>query len=160
MLAADLSYDLKDSIERYPSRARRESSLPDLSLGFYDVVFAWDRATGEGWAVSTGLPERDPELRLKRAEGRLEAHMERLRGATAHEIPAPAPRVAPAPLVSNFTREEYLRVVDRALEHIAAGDIYQVKILAQRFRLESAPRGPPTSIARFAPSRPRRSPPS
>jgi len=136
-LAGYLSYDLKDHIERYPSRARRESSLPDLSLGFYDVVFAWDRVTGEGWAVSTGLPERDPELRSKRAWGRLQTCMERLRGPVA----VTDTTTASAPLVSNFTREEYLRVVDRALEHIAAGDIYQVN-LAQRFRLESAPAAP------------------
>jgi para-aminobenzoate synthetase component 1 len=39
---------------------------------------------------------------------------------------------------SNFTRAEYLRMVERALEHIAAGDIYQVN-LAQRFLAEPAP---------------------
>src|SRR5258705_5297603 len=39
-LAGYLSYDLKDWIERYPSRAAREWPTPDLSLGFYDVVLA------------------------------------------------------------------------------------------------------------------------
>ena len=121
-LAGYLGYDLKDCIERYPGRARRESSLPDVSLGYYDVVFAWDRITGEGWAVSTGAPER------------LEAHL--AKAASGGDSIDPA--FSPGSLVSNFTRDEYLRVVERALEHIAAGDIYQVN-LAQRFRMESAP---------------------
>jgi para-aminobenzoate synthetase component 1 len=134
-----LSYDLKDALERYPSRARRESSLPDLSLGFHDVVFAWDRRSGTGSVVSTGLPERDPGLREKRAAMRLAAHLERV----AHEGAAGAEPAVPseASLTSNFTHEEYLRAVERALEHIAAGDIYQVN-LAQRFRLEPAPSAP------------------
>ena len=125
-LAGYLSYDLKDHIERYPGRARRESSLPDLSLGYYDVVFAWDRITGEGWAVSTGVPER------------LEAHLAKLEKDAGDVDPLPH---RPETLVSNFTREEYHRVVERALEYIAAGDIYQVN-LAQRFLLESAPPAP------------------
>ena len=134
-----LSYDLKDHLERYPSRARRESSLPDLSLGFYDVVLAWDRQRGAGWIVSSGLPERDPAARERRAAMRLAAHLERAgHGPSDLSVPAVPPA---AHLVSNFTREEYLRAVERALEHIAAGDIYQVN-LAQRFRVESAPSAP------------------
>jgi anthranilate synthase component 1 len=128
-----LSYDLKDHLERYPARARRESSLPDASLGFHDVVFAWDRRSDAGWVVSTGLPERDPGLRSIRADARLHAQLERLSST-------PPPEAAPdrrSPLVSNFTREEYQRVVERALEHIAAGDIYQV-VLSQRFEAEVA----------------------
>jgi len=39
---------------------------------------------------------------------------------------------------SDFTRDGYLRVVERALEHVAAGDIYQVN-LSQRFWVEPAP---------------------
>src|SRR5262249_38148599 len=128
-----LSYDLKDHLERYPSRARRESSLPDLSLGFYDVVFAWDRERGNGWAISTGLPERDPGARERRAAMRLAAHLERVE----NEIPDRSDRVMPGrtSVLSNFSREEYLIAVERALEPIAAGDIYQVN-LAQRFRVE------------------------
>jgi para-aminobenzoate synthetase component 1 len=130
-----LSYDLKDHLERYPARARHESSLPDLSLGFYDVVFAWDRASGAGWVISSGLPERVPGLRSSRADARLEMHLERV----TRDVEPERNEVAfeSTVLVSNFTRDEYLRVVDRALEHIAAGDIYQVN-LAQRFRVEWA----------------------
>jgi len=141
-LAGYLSYDLKDHLERYPSLARRESSLPDLSLGFYDVVFVWDRARDQGWIASTGLPESDPRLRSRRAEERLAAAMRHVgegwkgNGSPARESHPRSPRIE-----SNFTRHDYLRAVERALEHIAAGDIYQVN-LAQRFRVEPAPWAP------------------
>jgi para-aminobenzoate synthetase component 1 len=139
-LAGYLSYDLKDCLERYPGRARRESSLPDLSLGFYDVVFAWDRERGEGWAVSTGLSATGPGSREERAKAKLAAQWERIVEG-AREESSTAPGAAPPALQSNFTRDEYRRTVERALEHIAAGDIYQVN-LAQRFRLERSPSAP------------------
>ncbi len=165
-LAGYLGYDLKDWIERFPKKARREIDLPDLSLGFYDVVWAWNRVTGEAWVVSTGLPESDPGRRSTRAGARLSAQWEAIEasfgrgggvGANAPVHAEATPRRAPAhaegeaaaphdgtapPLdpraTSNFTRDGYLRMVDRALEHIAAGDIYQVN-LAQRFWVERAP---------------------
>jgi len=150
-LAGYLSYDLKDHLERYPRRARSELSFPDLSLGFYDVVWAWERGSGRGWALSTGLPERDGRSREERAEARLARQWERIVGSAGRrgsagdggtaEGATPArgresrtrPRIA-----SNFSREGYAGIVERALEHIAAGDIYQVN-LAQRFRVEPAP---------------------
>jgi para-aminobenzoate synthetase component 1 len=144
-LAGFLSYDLKDHLERYPRSAGSESSLPDLSLGFYDVVWAWDRESGRGWAVSTGLAERDPRSREERAEARLARQWGRIVGAPAAAAAsveaasaAAAVRPAGARITSNFTRDGYLRVVERALDHIAAGDIYQVN-LAQRFQVEPAP---------------------
>ncbi len=153
-LAGYVSYDMKDFLERYPSRARRDSSLPDLSLGFYDVVFAWDRERGEGWAVSSGLPERDPRSRAERAQERLAYQWQRVvegpqaAATPAGDAPPAAPGGPPPPRIrSNFTRDEYLRMVARALDHIGAGDIYQVN-LAQRVRVEpAAPPGaaPPAS---------------
>ena len=146
--AGYLSYDLKDELERYPGKARRESSLPDLSLGFYDVAWAWDRGSGRGWVVSTGLSEPDPRSREACAEARLTRQWERIVGASsAAGGAAPPARAAQAPplgaavpvrVESNFTRDGYCRVVERALAHIAAGDVYQVN-LAQRFQLTSAP---------------------
>jgi para-aminobenzoate synthetase component 1 len=145
-LAGFLAYELKDWIDRLPKRARREIDLPDLSLGFYDVVWAWNRWSGQAWVVSTGLSEPDPTRRAERGRIRLEAQWRKLE--TAHAAcaatDADPTRVSWALSAegsrfdSNFTRDEYLRMVERALEHIAAGDIYQVN-LAQRFRITPAP---------------------
>ncbi|MGE5176354.1 MAG: aminodeoxychorismate synthase component I [Hyphomicrobiales bacterium] len=151
-LAGYLAYDVKDWVERYPSRARREWTFPDLSLGFYDVVWAWKRSTGEGWVVSLGLPETEPAERERRAAARLDVQWRRIEDAQADGTDrakrdgsgntAASPTAAPAPRVtSNFTRDEYHRAVGRALEHVAAGDIYQVN-LAQRFLVEPAPAAP------------------
>ncbi|MGH7680391.1 MAG: aminodeoxychorismate synthase component I [Candidatus Eiseniibacteriota bacterium] len=127
-LAGYLAYDFKDWIERFPAKARRELDLPDLSLGYYDVAWAWNRATGEAWAVTLGDAARlDAQwASLEKALGESQTHV-------ASHNAAPPPRA-----VSNFTRDDYLRVVERALEHIAAGDIYQVN-LAQRFLVDPAP---------------------
>jgi len=167
-LAGYLSYDLKDWIERYPSRAVRESPVPDLSLGYYDVVWAWQRSTGKAWVVATGLPEPDPAWRATRAETRLEKQWQVVEeaigaggddggsgdggrdggsgdgGSDAGEPQARDPELAawlagpPAEVESNFTRATYRDLVTRALDHIAAGDVYQVN-LAQRFRVSPAP---------------------
>jgi len=144
-LAGYLSYDLKDWIERYPSRAAREWPTPDLSLGFYDVVWAWRRSTGEAWVVATGLPEADPARRAARATSRIEEQWRVVARAMAagngsERDPELAAWLAgpPAVVESNFTRASYHDLVERALEHIAAGDVYQVN-LAQRFRVSPAP---------------------
>ena len=144
-LAGYLSYDLKDWIERYPTRARSEWPIPDLSLGFYDVVWAWRRSTGEAWVVATGLSETDPKRRAARAAARLEEQwrvVESAIGDNAAQDRDPelaawlaGPRAA---VESNFTRTSYHELVERALDHIAAGDVYQVN-LAQRFRVTPAP---------------------
>ena len=136
-LAGYLAYELKDWIERYPQKAAREIDLPDLSLGFYDVVWAWNRGAGEAWCVSTGLPESDADIREARARERLLTQWRILETVESGDA-APHARAGRPSVVSNFTRETYLRMVERALQHIAAGDIYQVN-LAQRFHVDPAP---------------------
>ena len=153
-LAGSLAFDLKDLFERYPHRARREWPHPDLQLGFYDVVFAWRRKTGEAWVVSTGL-DGSGHPDEARAAGRLDAAWSRLSAAfdavpdwaaVLLVRPDEASWGAMTPIAtSNFTHDAYLRAVDRALKHIAEGNIYQVN-LSQRFWVEPAP--PPAALYR------------
>ena len=152
-LAGYLSYDLKDWIERYPSRAARDLDFPDLSLRFHDAVWAWRRSTGEGWVIATGLHGDERDLgespgaladRKARAASRLDQQWRVLEQGMRREANRPAmlnskPRSAGVPgITSTFTRPAYETMVSRALEYIAAGDIYQVN-LAQRFRVEPVP---------------------
>ncbi len=52
-------YDLCHHIERLPRPRRDEFQTPDLAVGFYDWVVAFDHAERRAWIVSTGLPESD-----------------------------------------------------------------------------------------------------
>jgi para-aminobenzoate synthetase component 1 len=118
-----------------------EFKIPPLAVGLYDVVFAFDHEQRSAWLISQGWPESDSAARRDRAEARARFFLGAL-AATRNIVP-PLPSESPceilAPqhatgieqLTSNFSRAEYLQTVRRAIDYIAAGDVYQVN-LSQR----------------------------
>jgi len=126
------SYDLCQLLERLPSLAREDVPLPDCCLGFYDVVVAMDHLEKRAFISSSGWPESETPERLARARRRLEETKARLQGFSSPVMPMVSAGERQTALCCNFTRESYLRAVNRAKEYIAAGDIYQVN-LSQRF---------------------------
>lgn len=156
--AGYIGYEFGRTLERMPESRYDDLNLPDVALGLYDWVIAWDHAANRAWVLSTGIPERDPAARSTRAEGRLEGVLDCLRGNRPHP-PTPAwpawpPSPDPAPsypvdeprlvsasrLRSSFTRDAYIETVSRVRDYIAAGDIFQAN-LSQRFeaRLPESP---------------------
>jgi para-aminobenzoate synthetase component 1 len=146
------SYELCHHIEVLP-RPTHGSAGPDLAVGIYDWVVAFDHATEQAWLISTGYPEADPRRRRQRARQRAEQVQRWLeRGPVDQVANLPeSPRAAPtAPpqfpvdglpgLMSNFNRASYLATIERAIEYIRAGDCFQVNI-AQRL-MTPAPRDP------------------
>jgi para-aminobenzoate synthetase component 1 len=141
-------YDLCHHLERLPRPARDEFAVPDLAVGLYDWVIAFDHHRGAAWVVSTGLPERPGRARQRRARRRLHEVQRFLREGRPAESPARPRRRNPAPLAahdlaptyplpgmpqvsSNFGRAAYLEAVGRAVEYVHAGDCFQVN-LSQR----------------------------
>ncbi len=142
------SYDLNRSLERVPAARCDEFGVPALAVALYDVVLAFDHAVGRAWIVSQGLPETEPSLRRRRAAERLEQFREwigasrpreRLTAASSLTVPnlhadqlaRQFPVAGPSGLTSNFSAELYEQAVQRAVEYIHAGDVFQVNI-AQR----------------------------
>lgn len=140
-------YDLGRQLERLPPPRIDEFGVPALAVGLYDVVLAFDHLADRCCLISHGWPEQDARRRQTRAAARLQEFKDWL-NAPAPSAPAPrqarrlsniaASRLAPQfstaslpRLTSNFSRDAYLRAVERAIEYIAAGDIFQVN-LAQR----------------------------
>jgi para-aminobenzoate synthetase component 1 len=151
-IAGLFGYDLCHHTERLPRPRHDEFEAPDLAVGFYDWVAAFDHAGGRAWLVSTGLPELDPAARRRRAAGRLAF----ARDALSAAAPGPPARGAevvrpalsfPMPhlpgLVSNFSRRGYLGAVRRAVEYVHAGDCFQVN-LSQRLLYPDA--SPPLEL--------------
>jgi para-aminobenzoate synthetase component 1 len=110
-----LGFELGRQIERLPATTVDDVGAPDLAVGWYDAALLWDEAAGSGWLV--GRPEAVEALRA--------------RLAGAGPLPPRRELLTRTPLQPNLARAEYLDAVRRALDYIAAGDIYQVN-LSQR----------------------------
>jgi para-aminobenzoate synthetase component I len=163
--AGYVGYDWGMMLERVPRPRYDDLAMPDVQLGLYDWVVAWDHAADRAWVISTGVPDRGP-ARIERAARRLAFVKERLAQDTGCEmrdatprIPHPASRLPAAPsypvpeipsLRSNFTRQGYLDAVARVIEYVFAGDIFQAN-LSQR--LEAPLVGTPLDLYRRLRSR-------
>jgi len=134
-IAGYVGYDWGAELERVrrpPSgRGELSRSTPDVVLGLYDWVIAWDHLEDKAWIISTGINGIGRKQEDERAEARLSRVQERL--AASGRAIADSPRPAPAPPQSNLTRADFEWRVNRIRDYIAAGDVYQVN-LAQRFQ--------------------------
>jgi para-aminobenzoate synthetase component 1 len=161
--AGYVGYDWGMMLERVPRPRYDDLAVPDLLLGLYDWVIAWDHAAGRAWVISTGIPERGA-AREHRAARRLAFVKDRLarpgglparqKDAVAAGAPPRPARSSAAPsypvpgipgVRSNFTREGYLEAVARVIEYVYAGDIFQAN-LSQR--LEAPLVGTPLDLYR------------
>lgn len=138
-LAGQFGYGLQHAIERIPRPRFDEFRIPDLAVGVYDWVIAWDHAASRAWVISTGYPESRGTKRRERAAKRLTAVMQCAPHA-ARQAPYADREKSIAPqfplpghpgVTSNFARDAYLAAVRRAIEYVNAGDCFQVN-LSQR----------------------------
>lgn len=128
-------YELGAAFDRMPRVAHPSVPLPDCSLALYDVVIAWDHATGDAWLISTGVDATGRRSR-ERAVTRAAAWAPRLRAATEALPPAPPPAAA-APATADFTPAAYRTAVAQVVDAILAGDLFQAN-LTQRFTVPVA----------------------
>jgi para-aminobenzoate synthetase component I len=152
--AGYIGYDYGAILERVPPTRQDDLAVPDVVLGLYDWVLAWDHGRREAWLISTGLGLGGAPSE-SRARARAAAVRERLsrggqvgprpnsigaRGAVAPSYPVTALETAPEGLRSTFTHRGYLDAVARVREYIVAGDIFQAN-LSQRLQapLREAP---------------------
>ena len=164
--AGYVAYDWGRVLERLPAPRHDDLALPDVVLGVYDWVLAWDHDASRTWLFSTGLPATSPADRAGRAARRAASVRDRLRtdqlppAVTRHIARMVlSPRAGPAPsypvagygstdslsLRSSFTHDGYLDAVARVREYILAGDVFQTN-LSQRF--DAPLREPPWAFYR------------
>ncbi|MFO1020757.1 MAG: anthranilate synthase component I family protein [Planctomycetales bacterium] len=140
-----LSYECAGAWERLPRSGRDEFQFPDLAIGFYDWVLAWDHEQGRAWIIAHDVPGKEGHSRLNAGERvrqvRARLQEEPVEAGVIGRKPGEeisAERISPQfpvpnhpEISSNFERSAYLRAVERVLEYLRAGDIFQVN-LAQR----------------------------
>ena len=136
-------YHLNGTIEKIATPRHDEFQLPDFAMGFYDVVLAWDHVANEAWLISNGRPAIDVKERRQRAWDRLclfkklvESSPNRFTAKIAKSLDQSELVIAghlndSASVFTNFTKQQYLDAVQKCIDYIWAGDIFQVN-LSQR----------------------------
>jgi para-aminobenzoate synthetase component 1 len=136
-------YGMGRHVERIPQPRRDEFCAPDMALGLYDWVLAWDQRAARAWLLATGLPHR-LEAGRQCAASRLRWACEVLKESVPGPLALPRGSSLSAAdlcpqfsipgrrgVTSNFNRRGYLHVVRRAIDYVHAGDCFQVN-LSQR----------------------------
>ncbi|MFH1305141.1 MAG: aminodeoxychorismate synthase component I [Candidatus Omnitrophota bacterium] len=124
-----LSYDLKDILEHTSPKAKDDLGLSDICFVFYRTLIIYDnflpgRAFISVLDFSSARHEKSSQL-IKEIKKKLES-------SSSRTIPPKNRDPGRSKPVSNFSKNGYMRSVQKVIDYIRAGDIYQA-CLAQRF---------------------------
>ncbi|MBT3359496.1 MAG: aminodeoxychorismate synthase component I [Rhodospirillales bacterium] len=112
-----LGYELGATLERLPPHASSGCGLPDLFVGFYDTIAAFDMLEERAWIIATNVARNDADARMAAMAARIQV--------------APAPPADPGGRSSwrfETPRAEFETNVAKTVDYIHAGDIYQANI--------------------------------
>ncbi len=114
-------YDLGRALESLPDTARQNLDMPDMAVGIYDQVIAFDHKLDKAWIITHATDETEAAIKQRTI----------LRALENAAMPAP---FSPLSLdwTSSFEADEYIQAIERVIKYIHAGDIFQANI-AQRF---------------------------
>lgn len=145
--AGFISYDFGSVLEKLPDTAVEEIDVPHMLFGFYDTAIVVDHEKNQTYiCAASGLSSREEQNNMEQrkithiretifsavktraaepaGDGQPNRDIQKLQFSHKHSANA---------FTSDFSREDYCRMVEKAREHIRNGDIFQVN-LSQRIR--------------------------
>lgn len=121
-VAGYLGYEAGHLLEDLPRAATHEFQMPEAWFGFYDVLTAFDHEQNQAWIISTGLPEQAETARYQRAQARLDWWQSLFQDVDTSAFQKTWPVVD---IQSDVDEPHYCAAVQRVIDYIYAGDIYQ-----------------------------------
>lgn len=127
-LAGLFAYDLNRTIEKLPSLVEYDPEMPDMAVGIYDHILAFDNKEQKVWLMVRG---DTLELARERRANLLDYFK-----SLWEKAQDPLPPITEQDINLNWnievSREEYSSRIQKVIDYITAGDIFQAN-LSQRF---------------------------
>lgn len=121
-VAGYLGYEAGHMLENLPQAATDELDMPEAWFGFYDALIAFDHEQDRAWIISTGFPERQETARHQRAQLRLQWWQSLLQEMDTSLFQKTWSK---EDIQSDVNEQHYCAAVQRVIDYIYAGDIYQ-----------------------------------
>lgn len=133
-IAGFWGYELAHHLEDFPYPPTDDMQFPDMCLGFYDVVAAYDHGAQKAWIFSSGLPETG-EFQEKKARDRahwLAANLGSVSWPVTISPTSNSATIDALQIMCTFDPSAYENILREVIGLIYAGDIYQANI-SRRF---------------------------
>jgi len=135
-----LSYDAVRYIEEIPKNAKEDVTYPDAVFMLTDTILIFDHLKHKIKVVVNAKIDGETNEVYENATQKIESLIAKL------NKPQPTrtltePQSVPENIDSNISKEDFIKAVEKAKEHIVAGDIIQV-VLSQRFSVPMNDREP------------------
>ena len=118
--AGYFGYDLGRTLEQLPVRAKRQNTIPDMAMGIYTSVMAFNHGSGKAILYILAKSESDAEAQAGKIFKKLR---ERQSGANDN--------VTSADLMPEKKAEEFKSDIRKVIDYIYAGDIFQANLSMQ-----------------------------
>ncbi len=133
-------YDVVRYVEKLPQAPQDDRHLPDLAFGFYDRMVVFDHVNKTMFVIATAHLRQHPGNALaayREAQQSVDRMVERLSSPQTNLCCSDIRLDGEVSLAyrANFEPEEFQRAVEKCVDYIRAGDIFQV-VLSQRLQLE------------------------
>src|SRR3990172_10047385 len=125
-----IGYDTVRHFEKLPDYRHRGLNLPDLFLMLTDTLLVFDNLTQKIKVISNAYVEGDPKEAYDKAQVKIDSIVKKLKSKVA--LPKKS-NSASAAFTSNFSKDDFMKAVEKAKEYVNAGDIIQV-VLSQNFQ--------------------------
>ena len=132
-LAGYFSYDICHYLEDIEYPKIDDSNFPDIVVGLYNVVVAFDHKKKKCWIFSCGFPATSHLERLYYARAQIRHVISVIKKGNKQSRKFEIDK--PIRITSNFNEDNYVNMVNIAKNYIRQGDIFEVN-LSQRFKAE------------------------
>ncbi|MDX1737762.1 MAG: aminodeoxychorismate synthase component I [Alphaproteobacteria bacterium] len=130
-IAGLFSYDMGWFLEDLPENQDNDAEIPEIAVGFYDLVLAFDHIQEKCWLISTGQNAETSTPNLEYAIQRKEQAFKLLNSANKYQWPDQI--IPPLRWHTDLSRADYEARVQQVIDYIYSGDIFQAN-LSQQFR--------------------------
>lgn len=128
--AGAFSYDLNQYIE--PSAINPEQidvlNIPDMAVGFFDLMISFDHQIKKAWIISTGWPEQESQKRQAHAKNRLNYLHDLISSSLSAKNNRSEAGCDSQLIHSNFTQTTYMNAVTQVKDYIREGDLFEANI--------------------------------
>ncbi len=132
-------YDTVRSFEKKLTNIPEDDlQMPDSNMFLYDEIVAYDHLSNKAVIIVNINAGEDVDIAYEGAYAKAHEIEKVLKNCPAVDSTESSGNGADLEVKSNFTKEEYMAIVEKGKEHIKNGDISQI-VLSQRFEIANPP---------------------